>query len=457
MSEWDQLDDIFRDKLQHHDESAPMHIWDRIEQARMTQKKRGFGLFKWFSAVTLLLVVGTASAAWVYFSLVQETEKEATNLTSVDLEKTGETTGAWQYQVPAEETSSPRELISKDAINNGATQEVANIGTVFVPPSTGKTRTSLDNSIPEKAITLWNDQDQQQALVYENPQSIQDELATSSIKPGLVLVNPSSSENMVKQERDWQFLTAIATLNEPFDPDFALKKRLPDQKCHDFKIKLGWRWFVEATASSDFVIRSLVAKAPQNAYYAEQRNQTEKPKFSYTGGFRIGALFGKGWTARTGVQYAQINEDFNYNNSNEVRIVITDVYDNDGNIIGTDTTYESGQRTKLTHNRYRMIDIPVTVGYEFDLANFVFSLQGGAAFNVWFNQRGEFLSPELDPVDFSSGAVDPFPAFRKELGMSLIGSIGLHYCFHERARLIIEPHFRYYLEPFSTPDYMLKQ
>ena len=459
MSEWDQLDDIFRDKLQHHDEPAPMHIWDRVEQTRMTQKKRGFGLFKWFSAVSLLLVVGTASAAWVYFALVQDKEQEIANTaTPADMVKTAASSNTLSTEAVAEVFTSNSDPVAENAFKKStANRNESNIGTIFVPPTEKNPLASDGNAAAEQSIAVWNTLEEQQASVAGNLEGTDVELKKPSIKPGLVLANPTSLEDVEKEERDFTFLTAIAALDESFDPDFALKKRLPDQKCHDFKIKLGWRWFVEATASSDLAIRSLVAKAPQNAYYAKERNQTERPKFSFTGGFRIGALFGKGWTARTGVQYAQINEDFNYNNTNEVRIVITEVYDTDGNIIGTDTTYESGQRTKLTHNRYRMIDIPVTVGYEFDLDNFVLSLQGGAAFNVWFNQRGEFLSPELDPVDFSSGAVDPFPAFRKELGMSLIGSIGLHYRFHERARLIIEPHFRYYLEPFSTPDYMLKQ
>ena len=367
MSEWDQLDDIFRDKLQHHDEPAPMHIWDRVEQTRMAQKKRGFGLLKWFSAVTLLLVVGTASAAWVYYALVQDAE-ETTNMatTAVEASTPVETSDDLPKSTNLNGSSFKGKSLSENSPEKGTlSPEGSNIGTIFVPPTEGESLTSNSAPAAKESFAAWNQQEEQYEIISDDHSTEEEvDLETTEMKPGLVLTNPSSAEDIEKEERDWTFLTAIAALDESFDPDFAVKKRLPDQKCHDFKIKLGWRWFVEATASSDLAIRSLVAKAPQNAYYAEERNQTERPKFSFTGGFRIGALFGKGWTARTGVQYAQINEDFNYNNTNEVRIVITEVYDTDGNIIGTDTTYESGQRTKLTHNRYRMIDIPVTVGYD---------------------------------------------------------------------------------------------
>ena len=222
MNEWDQLDDIFRDKLQHHDEPAPMHIWDRVEQTRLAQKRRGFGLLKWFSAVTLLLVVGTASAAWVYYALVQDTEQEAANATaSLDMEVTSATSNTLSEKIDAE-AYTPNSIATPEKISEKratVSYEESNVGTVFVPPTTYNTITSEGSPADKQSVAIANNQKESSESVSENGKIANANVEDPTIKPGLVLTNPSASEDLENQERDWQFLTAIAKLDESYDPD----------------------------------------------------------------------------------------------------------------------------------------------------------------------------------------------------------------------------------------------
>jgi hypothetical protein len=231
------------------------------------------------------------------------------------------------------------------------------------------------------------------------------------------------------------------------------KDGFPENSCRPFsKEKWGLNWYAEVVGSPEYVFRSLSPRAKEFADYAEARSEMEEIRGGFSAGLRLSAVTDFGLSLRTGLQYSQINEVLNFRDPDDVRIIVTNVYDGSGNIIGSDTIYEAGTHIRITYNRYRMVDLPVMLGYEFQFPRFSMTVHGGAIFNMAFAKKGDILSPEGDPVGINSSE-----AFRDRMGLSLAGGIGFNYRLRPDLQFVLEPQFRVVLDPVTRSDYPLRQ
>ena len=89
-------------------------------------------------------------------------------------------------------------------------------------------------------------------------------------------------------------------------------------------------------------------------------------EYTFSTGVRLSAVSGFGLAFRTGINYSQISEKFEYFNGSEVTTEIVENYGPNGEFLGTDTIVVTGSRYKTTFNKYRTLDIPILLGYEFD-------------------------------------------------------------------------------------------
>lgn len=217
------------------------------------------------------------------------------------------------------------------------------------------------------------------------------------------------------------------------------------------------RFFLDAGFSADLPLRSLEAKGDYASAYVASRNATESPRFSYSGGLRLSLLTPWGLALRTGLNYSQINEKFDFTNRTEETVTITTIYDAEGNIIGTDTMRSGGGQRVIAHNRLRMLDIPLLLGYEKRLGRWNLGANAGAYLNLLFSADGEFLSPEMEPVPFSSGQPETWPAFRNRIGLGWYGSFQLGYLLTPSLQLLLEPHVKYFPRPATIDQYQAEQ
>ncbi|MEM8909712.1 MAG: hypothetical protein AAGD05_17825, partial [Bacteroidota bacterium] len=167
---------------------------------------------------------------------------------------------------------------------------------------------------------------------------------------------------------------------------------------------------------------------------------------------------------RSGLVYSQITEVFEFADEDAISVTTTIEYTIDpinGDTISRNevTTVQPGQRVKTTYNKYRMLDIPIILGYEWYFKKFSLDVNAGAYFNMLFRQKGDILAPgtEPEPVSISSKNSNAYPAFRDRLGVSLYGSIGFNYNLNQDVQLLLEPNFRYQLKSITIEDYQLDQ
>lgn len=201
--------------------------------------------------------------------------------------------------------------------------------------------------------------------------------------------------------------------------------------------------------SPEFAVRSLTTRLDGFENYRSQRNDTEDQLYSFSTGFRASYTTKAGFTLKSGLNYTQINERFDYINPDSVRVIV-EIDTNTGDTLDVRTEYGIG--STRTHNTYRMVDIPVLIGMELPFHDrFSLSINTGVYFNLLFIAEGRHLR-----TDFSPGAFEG-DTFKPSLGLSFYGSLSMQYYLNPQVDLIIEPNLRYFSQSFTTENHPLAQ
>jgi len=212
---------------------------------------------------------------------------------------------------------------------------------------------------------------------------------------------------------------------------------------------------VDAFFSPDYAIQMLEYKSEDFREHAQLRTDTEKPYYSFNTGVRVNFLTEFGWAIRTGLVYTQINELLE---TQYTEIVTT--LDANGNVIGI----TEGTREVNIRNKYKMIDIPLVIGYEVPMKKFDLNVNGGIYMNLMSKQSGAFFSPVEDRVVyFTEGHPDDYDIFKNNVGLSIFMGLGFNFdltkAFNSKNRiqLLVEPHARFYPKSFALDNYILNQ
>ena len=224
-------------------------------------------------------------------------------------------------------------------------------------------------------------------------------------------------------------------------------------------------FFVDAFGAPEYAFRRLSQNLPESGAYLNARDTVEKPWYALSAGVRASVVFESGLAFRTGLIYTQTNEKavFDSLGIGKKDIHITDTYvprlgGGVDTIRVTTTTYQRGIFRTTYYNRYRSIDIPLQLGFEFPLNdNWSFSVNGGANFNISSWRKADILNTNLKHEEISNGLGETNPVFRNSLGLSLFGSVAAYRQISSDLQLVIEPSVRHYLQPMTRSDYALKQ
>lgn len=203
--------------------------------------------------------------------------------------------------------------------------------------------------------------------------------------------------------------------------------------------------FIEAYASPDKVFRQSSANNGANDYTAK-RDTMLSLRTSFTAGVRISKALTENLLLKAGLQYSQINENFHYRLENErktVTVVTTHTITNspgDTVVVRDTTTYEQiGYIEKRIKNRYRSIDIPVLLSYEWGNSQWRFAVNGGPVINLrsWYSGEIPDTSSQLSSVKGTSEVFKKNIGLGAHLGLSVIKTI------NDNMDLFAEPWVRY--------------
>jgi hypothetical protein len=231
----------------------------------------------------------------------------------------------------------------------------------------------------------------------------------------------------------------------------------PEINCPNFNLRKPSRWYIDIWGSPDYALRKLYNNQGENTVYANARDSVEHSWYAFSAGGRVSMVLESGVAVRAGLNYLQNNEIFDYKKPGEVRtITITESVKqpNGTTITTTRTEKQFGTYQLKKYNRYRSIDLPIQLGYEFGSMPWSYSVNGGINFNLTSWRKAEILNPALAPFDASKNDAN---VFKSNVGASLYASFAAYYDWKDYTQLFIEPYIRHFLSPITTKDYLLEQ
>ena len=459
-----EADRIVRNKLRNHVVEMPNHLWEKIEAkravgAKVNHKKSSNS--KWLLLLLLLFLFGTATGVWLNLDSDENKTKlgqdDAMTIlpSTVKKERKKTATLTTKKQSKLILTENKEEVSNKKEISLKQNKLVKTNNSQIV---------QTNNSLSQKTAAKANTNNRQFSIYEPVANATSNESGIESM-PNNTATSAKTAKTKTELGEENANIAKVFLKNISYMPNEFTSLQanplplgsLPDPKCAKFgNSSFGFDAYLDWYVSPDYAFRNLEATDAEYLDDAKQRDKTESFLYAYSTGIRLSAVADNGLAFRTGIAYSQINEKFDYVNGNETNISIKNVLDPDGNIISSDTIIQIGTRVKNIYNRYRMIDIPLILGYEVESKHFIYSLNAGVYLNLLFTQKGDFLQGNR-AVNFTSNRIDSYKAFKDKLGLSLYGSFGFNYKLSNRMQILIEPHIRYHLNPINNKDYKINQ
>ena len=489
------FDKFVRDKLADHQSAVPPGLWDKIERKKDKDPKGGFFLPGKALWAGLIIVAAGIGITWY--------ATRNNNIGNYGLATTTEQTAAASNGGNTNTVSEKNNDKGKDAVNTiTGTEEIKaaddnnndNKGSGLNENNSSSAATSSHNaqkSTPSADEDVSTNDVSKKSAAYSNRNGDKGKLITetttilpeenkitlhSNNNASVLMQSTSAKENKTKKKRrpliepdrpvNGQDLSPSANEDtysklllahgktaynlRTFTASSAADYNLSDLKIIGIDCPPNGRirrndWYVEVYGSPDIVMKSV--KAQGNTSVVSKKDSTESQQLSFTAGFRISKSIGENLLLKTGLQFSQINERFDLRTENERRIITvvtirTVIGSNgaDSTISDTSSFEQIGYRLQRTYNRYRSIDIPILLSYEFGGDNLRFAVTAGPVINLYSWYSGNTINDSLNVVSISSKGPG---VYKTNIGFGVFAGFSIMKPVSPKLDVFAEPYFRY--------------
>ena len=420
-----QFDEFFRKKLEDHSSKVPEDMWQRIKQKK--DKDRTIVIL----LLLLLLLTGGASSYFIFNSKenVKEdvvlSQKNAGNKASLNQNKKHELNNTQNDTVNSKQDKNPI-VQNKTGLNSELASEKNN------ETKTSEDKNYRESKIQENKNNFHGDKQGMSNLSHANANDDADLAANNSS----TLLPKQNEEVAVKKDDQKKLLVQKDSTGKE-------KNNTKIKTANNNHESIINNIFLEVYASPDIP----VSRTSGNNSYLQHKDSTSEMQLSYTFGVRLGALLGEHFTVKTGLQYSEVNEKFNYTEKNATRTVpvvlqrtLTDANGIERTVLDTSTLIQVGSQYKLNYNHYKSLDIPVLIGYQTAGDRFNASINTGVILNIKTNYKGDILDASLNAVDINSNNF-----YKSNTGVSLYLGLGLSTKLNNNFQLFTEPFLKYRL------------
>ncbi len=396
------MDDVFKQKLEGFSLEPPMHIWEQIQQ------KRNWRYKLWLHSKRrwplLLLLALTLAGAGYYFSRTATGEIQLHS-----------------WPIPSQSVQQEQKKAAVVPASNDLTVSTPSENTI-APPVSSNTVFSPPQPLAKTIAELPVKSERVESGAIAEPL----EAVTKSIDREIgTTLTPSS----------YPAITTVNTLPSNllnYSPDLALTSAIIPQVATS-TIQLE----IEVVGNSFKTFKQLEAFSDSYLEYLSLRKESEKVQLGYGAGIRLLLTTPTGLRLRTGLDFAQINEEFDPNKIS-LRANLPDV-------------------EPVTQNKLRTYDLPMIIGYEKQWRKLSAGLNAGAFFNFRFKPQGDILNFEtFEPISLSSEE-NTNQVFKNNIGVNWYGSIHFGYRVAPRLKIVAEPFLRYFPGYFNDPNYVVNQ
>lgn len=471
------IDEIFRQQLQNAELPPPPFVWPAVENE--LRKRRRIVAAWWLFAFGMFAV---ASVGLWKAGLWSTAAPSNTILTSaIELQKKVQ-------EVPVQEQTETASGISASAVVENApthslsTSTEAGASSVkFKQNAVAESQQSFSTKVGIQKVRLQTDTEAKQKVSIakiQNPtiqqSSSLDNTAVSPTPEGIDLAGFKPLESLLAP--DYIQINAprqIASIAHPNKTAFpkslkSLSRRKKDQPrvCYDFA-RHPSAMLIDVYAGPSMAQRQLTSRLDDQPYL-NQRLSTERRNAAFNAGLRASLMFNSNFLVRTGLNFDQITEIFEYIDpaytQYTIKIKVLPNGMTDIDTIGV----EYGENYLKTYNRYSTLDVPLVVGMEMRRGRSGLSINAGFSANVLFQRSGVIIDPNThEPARFGHIPEDPKApgpktplsqdVFRTNLGLSATASIQWYWHLSPYFRVFVEPSFRQVLRPVTLENHPVEQ
>ncbi len=462
------LDQLFKDKLEHYASATPEHLWDAIDKGRSVKTPIWYTSNKVLGLSVLVLLISgivflgfqtatkdnlkdekqiknehinASSSANIntlnnspISSSTTETTIAQTNTTSLNSNTFSKT------QALTDQSVSQRDLASNKAKNNAINAQLNQVTKSKFEqaqktniPINNNTKPSSPNLLNTHKETILTPVSEEQQTNFSNQKERASTGENQQISADLVkeiIASPAKKNIHVS------VAPLLVQLNEF---NLNLKNNRQDYRCAKFKERHKPEHYVDVFTAMNYASKQLGLKNnADGARYLQYRNDTESFKSSFSVGGRVSTVYHTGLALRTGLVYSKITERIDLFGLDELPPEIDPAL----------------LRETYHHN---MIDLPIIIGFESFNNRMAWSVNTGLYINLLFRQDGFILSPELEPVLLDPEHAEDYPIYKVNMGASLFGSLNWSYRLNEGVSILLEPQIRYTLGDLTNNDYILNQ
>jgi len=426
----DKLEKTYKDKLYNLESEVSGQVWDNIANA-LDKQKKDKRILAWIILLIVLLFI--IAGFFSYFFFIKQADTEPQDVKNLALNQN---------------FSKPENSLIKE--------------TTLKADSIGHQKSKESN------LTLRVSKSKISALVKNVGSTLKNSEKNEISDANIDGLNSTRDLIIPFAPKKIQFIDYNSNLNNSFDKyskrmirnakrnnklsDFRKRGILDD--CFPVDIKT---WLLEAYASPLYNQQFLYG---DNNSLKQIRSKSENPWLSYSTGLRIGYNY-KGGIIKTGVDFTSINDKFEITLKNvlstQVIITIDTIKNTDGTYtILRDTTIKElyGEEKIKKFNSYRLIGIPLILGYELKYKKHSFGLSAGLIFNLYFNQSGCIMNENSKIIELSE-MKDKI--FADRIGATFYSSLTYSYAFSNYFSIFGEPRITYNLFPINKSDYSINQ
>jgi len=287
------------------------------------------------------------------------------------------------------------------------------------------------------------------------PFHTKNETPTNSIEKTNENSSDKKTKNPIVQNRETAIVVPLYSSIPFLDEGHHDLNLLPkNEKSFEFKIGIQ--------GGLNFATRNLESLNSAANDYASLRNETESPKIGFQFGLKTGLKHKSGLTFSTGFNYTEIREQFKFQGSTfdevfvENGIIRYEIHINMDTIpiYGDFLQIQETIHNKDYENRYRLLEIPLLIGYQKDFDDWTLGVQAGIFANLSLQTSGMIFTPNSKFVILESEGED---YFKSKIGMNYYFGGEVKYLINDNIGLALLPHFRVFPKSFTNWEHGISQ
>ena len=416
------FDNFIREKMQDHESPVPVGLWDKVNPANTipTGKVVKFNALKNWGLSAFLLMAGLGSSF-----VVADSKRYTIGVNGENANKVVTYTSSDQNDVFTNAS-----LVTKtNSIN------------------------TLINIASSKSLTPF----------------VQLPSTQSSANYNNTVINDHSITYIDANETVAKFTAAntISFLKNNQLTNFKFNSKDYNKYLNDLKLSIlcpgsnpNTDWYIEPFAGAIYGFKKITNNTATNTYL-QQKDSSEQMRIGYAAGVNLVKPISEHFVLKTGVWVSQINERFSYKTENEIKtttvVTVRNIIRAPGDtlrISDTSSVQQIGYKNTIVGNRYKTLDIPVIIGYEFGKGSLKFGVNAGVIVNVKHGFEGAVYDSSLTAITINKETNN---VYKTNIGLGLYAGFRIAKDLNDKTQLFVEPHFRYNLSNMTTPNTSFNQ